>query len=48
MSASEPPELPEEPSEVVYRRPAWVEIDAGLVLEAAGRAVPIWPDQDGP
>ncbi len=23
-----------------------VEIDAGLVLEAAGRAVPIWPDQD--
>jgi hypothetical protein len=22
-----------------------VEIDAGLVLEAAGRAVPIWPDQ---
>jgi hypothetical protein len=23
-----------------------VEIDAGLVLEAAGRAVPLWPDQD--
>ena len=25
-----------------------VEIDAGLVLEAAGRAVPIWPDQPPP
>ena len=25
-----------------------VEIDAGLILEAAGRAVPIWPDQAPP
>jgi hypothetical protein len=31
MSASEPPELPEEPSEVVYRRPAWVEPPADVV-----------------
>ena len=30
-SASEPPELPEEPPEVVYRRPAWVEPPADLV-----------------
>ena len=31
MSASEPPELPEEPSEVVYRRPAWVEPPVDVV-----------------
>jgi hypothetical protein len=31
MSASEPPELPQEPSEVVYRRPAWVEPPADVV-----------------
>jgi hypothetical protein len=32
MSASEPPELPEEPGpEVEYRRPAWVEPPADLV-----------------
>ena len=31
MSASEPPELPQEPPEVVYRRPAWVEPPADLV-----------------
>jgi hypothetical protein len=31
VSASEPPELPQEPPEVVYRRPAWVEPPADLV-----------------
>jgi hypothetical protein len=31
MSASEPPELPQEPSEVVYRRPAWVEPPVDVV-----------------
>jgi hypothetical protein len=31
MSASEPPELPEEPLEVVYRRPAWVEPPVDVV-----------------
>lgn len=31
MSASEPPGLPEEPSEVVYRRPAWVEPPVDVV-----------------
>ena len=31
MSASEPPELPEEAPEVAYRRPAWVEPPADQV-----------------
>jgi hypothetical protein len=31
VSGSEPPELPEEPSEVEYRRPAWVEPPADVV-----------------
>jgi hypothetical protein len=31
MTTSEPPELPEEPPEVEYRRPAWVEPPADLV-----------------
>jgi hypothetical protein len=31
VSASEPPELPEEPSEVEYRRPAWIEPPADVV-----------------
>ena len=31
MSASEPPELPQEPSEVVYRRAAWVEPPTDVV-----------------
>ena len=31
MSASEPSELPQQPPEVVYRRPAWVEPPADLV-----------------
>jgi hypothetical protein len=31
MSASEPPELPQEPSEVVYRRQAWVEPPVDVV-----------------
>jgi hypothetical protein len=31
VSASQPPELPEEPSEVEYRRPAWVEPPADIV-----------------
>jgi hypothetical protein len=31
MSGSEPPELPEEPPEVEYRRPAWAEPPADMV-----------------
>ena len=31
MTTSEPPEQPEEPPEVEYRRPAWVEPPADLV-----------------
>jgi hypothetical protein len=31
VSVPEPPELPEEPPEVEYRRPAWVEPPADVV-----------------